>query len=54
MKQTINRSISSENVDEIIKDETLFEGIIKVFNRKDYLNKNLFELESHLETLKKS
>ena len=46
--------MTSKNVDDVLRDETLYNGIIKLFNPKDFLNRNLFELESHLEAAKKS
>ena len=50
MKSEINRQISQENVDEILNHQGLREGLVKIFNSKDFFNKTLFELEGHLET----
>lgn len=41
-KQNLNRSISSQNVDEILSNLTVRESLIKIFNSKDYFNQNLF------------
>ena len=50
LRATINRNISQENVDEILNHDDLRSGLIRIFNSKDYFNKTLFELESHIET----
>ena len=49
IKQDINRTISSDNIDSILNNDQLFNGLIKIFNAKDFLNKSLFKIESHLK-----
>jgi hypothetical protein len=53
IKQEINREITSKNVNAILNNTELYQGLIKVFNPKDYLNKSLFEIESSLELMAK-
>lgn len=49
IKANINRVISAENVDSVLQNKVLREGLIKIFNSKDFYNKTLFQLEGHLE-----
>lgn len=49
LKESINRSISAENIDDILGEDRLLHGVIKIFNAKDFYNKNLFTLESYME-----
>lgn len=53
LKESINRSISAENIDDILGEDRLLHGVIKIFNAKDFYNKNLFTLESYMEQQKK-
>ena len=54
IKQDINRTISSDNIDSILNNDQLFHGLIRIFNAKDYFNKSLFKIESHLKAQKLS
>jgi len=54
IKQDINRTISSDNIDSILNNDQLFNGLIRIFNAKDYFNKSLFKIESHLKAQKLS
>ena len=42
IKANINRVISAENVDSVLQNKVLREGLIKIFNSKDFYNKTLF------------
>ena len=48
LKKDINRSITPENIDNMLKDEDIFNGLIKIFNAKDFYNRSLFGLETYL------
>lgn len=49
IKQELNRQITPENVKALLNNEDIFEGLIKIFNVKDYNNRPLFALEEHME-----
>lgn len=53
LKESINRCISADNIDDILGEDRLLHGVIKIFNAKDYFNKNLFTLENYMESTKK-
>jgi hypothetical protein len=38
IKANINRVISTENVDQILMNKPIREGLIKIFNAKDFYN----------------
>ena len=42
MKIKINRETTSENVDSILRSAPLRQGLIKIFNPKDFYNHTLF------------
>lgn len=41
-------NISQENIDLILENQKICDGLIKIFNSKDYYNRKLFGLEEYL------
>lgn len=52
LKQDINRSISEDNIDIILNNDQIFDTVIKIFSPKDFFNRGLLKIESHIKSQK--